>query len=229
MARHIEEPVTKKVDSPVSDSVTTHPAFGQIGVSRVSGSTALYDSDFRHNAYMVVTIRRSELHRGLHRDRHFGKEELIQVAMSEAQWATFVSSPNVGFGAPCTIQRLGMEPVPGLPTPKDRAGQFAQEVREQLQGDIRELDRAIEEIESLGLSKTKTEQAKSTLVRARRRLFDSLPFIASQFDEHMEETVEKAKAEVHGYMTGVLTRAGLDALTNGQAPLQIEDRSEGED
>jgi hypothetical protein len=47
-------------------------------------------------------------------------------------------------------------------------------------------------------------------------------FVAKSFGEHMEETVEKAKAEVHGYMTHVIQRAGLEAITGGQLPLQIE-------
>ena len=64
------------------------------------GSTNLYDSDFRHNHYMTITIRASELHRDLNRDWHFGRNELIEVALTESQWATFVSAPNMGSGLP---------------------------------------------------------------------------------------------------------------------------------
>ena len=38
---------------------------------------------------------------------------------------------------------------------------------------------------------------------------------------------EKAKTESHGYMTGVVQRAGLDALTTNP-PLAIEDKSDAQ-
>ena len=43
-------------------------------------------------------------------------------------------------------------------------------------------------------------------------LSSNLPFVADSFDEHVEEKIEKAKQEVHGYMNGVLTRAGDRAV-----------------
>jgi hypothetical protein len=96
----IEDPVSAPTRGPggMDEMTTTHPAFGQIGASRVSGHIQLYDSDFHHNAYMTISIRRSELHRSLNRDWHYGRDELIEVALSEAQWATFVSAPNIGSG-----------------------------------------------------------------------------------------------------------------------------------
>ena len=127
----IEQPITKTVKGASGDprTVTTHPAFAQIAASRVSGHTALYDSDFRHNAYMTIKIRTSELHRNLHHDWHFDREEIIEVALSEVQWATFVSAPNMGSGVPCTLQRLNGKQIPQLPDPESRADQFNAEMR----------------------------------------------------------------------------------------------------
>lgn len=228
MSRMIVEPVTTaRVGSPTSESVTTHPAFGQIAASRVNGHTALYDSDFTHNAYIVIRLSQSELHRNLNSDWHFSKREgFVEVAMSEAQWATFVSSLNMGSGVPCTLQRLNGAMVPGLPDPKPRSDQFGAEVREDLADSIaamRDLDTLIDE---LGLPKGKAAQLKGKLHTAEKALSDAIPWVAKQFEQHMEETVEAAKAEVHGYMTGVLQRAGLEQLTGGVLPLQIEDSSD---
>jgi hypothetical protein len=222
MPRVVEEPVTKDSNSSVSDSVTTHPAYAQIRASRVSGSTSLYDSDFRHQHYMTITISRSELHRGLNRDMHFSNEDLIEIALSEAQWATFVSSPNVGMGVPCTLERLDGKPIPGLPDPQSRVDQFSEEVRVDLEQTIGLMDKALKELQGVGLSKTKYNLVAEAINSARRNLNSNLPFVADQFSEHMENVFEAAKQEIHGYMTNVIQRAGMSALKNGDLPLQIE-------
>lgn len=227
MTRPIEAPVSKTESRFGNDTetTTTHPAFAQISASRVSGSAQLYASDFKHNAFMTIRIARSELHRSLNRDWHFARDEIIEVAMSESQWATFVSSPNMGGGVPCTIQRLQGEMIAGLPAPESRTDQFAREIKEDLAGCIANVDAALAELAQLGLSKAKAEKMKNALEATRRELIANLPFTAQQFDEHMEDTVERAKQEVHGHMNGVIQRAGLAALSGG-LPLQIEHRED---
>lgn len=227
MSRTIQEPTVTQEPWAGEDSVETtrHPAFGQIGASRVSGSSNLYASDFRHNAYMTITIRRSELKRSLSNDWHFGRGELIAIAMTEAQWATFVSSPNVGSGVPCTLEHVAGEVVPGLPSAPQRTEQFGKEVRAKSAEAIKALDDALVAVDDLGLSKAKADSIRGRLQTAKAQLTSSIPFVAEQFDEHMEGTVERAKAEVHGYMTGVLMRAGVTAI-GAEMPLAIEHNPE---
>lgn len=220
--RQIEAPtVTKKPGhGGMGEEVTRHPAFAQIAASRVSGRTALYDSDFDHNAYMTIAIRRSELHRSLANDWHFGREELIHVAMSEAQWATFVSSPNMGSGVPCTIQYVAGELVPGLPPPQPRAKQFHRELTDAVAASVEAIAALEKAIDQLGLSKAKMTAVRDLLHIARARINSTAPFIAEQFEEHMEKTVERAKAEIHGYMNGALVRNGLTNI-GAEVPLQL--------
>lgn len=204
-------------------TVLTHPAFAQIRASRVSGgNTRLYDSDFTHNHYMTITIRRSELHRDLSRDWHFGKNEIIEVALSEAQWATFVSSPNIGSGVPCTLQRLqGEGVIPSLP-PRDLSATFKKEVDTDMKEAVEFLDALSADIAKSGLSGKKINALNGQVRMARMRITSSLDFVASQFSEHMETTTEKAKQEVHGYVLSTIQRAGIEALTGGKLPLAIE-------
>lgn len=199
----------------------THPAFAQIGVSRVSGSTSLYDSDFQHQHYMTVRISKSDLMRNLGRDWHFARSEMIEVAMSESQWATFVSSPNDGRGVPCTLQHLAGERMPSIPM-TDREPQFYNEMKETLAASIKHLDGLKDGIMALGLSAKKTDALLSSLRMARMQLDSNAPFVEEQFGTHMEKTVETAKAEIHGYMTATIQRAGLEAITGGKLPLLIE-------
>lgn len=79
------EPTITQDDGPRGGHTVRHPAFASIRASRVSGGANLYDSDFQHQHYVTVSIMRSELHRTLSNDWHHGREELIEVAMSESQ------------------------------------------------------------------------------------------------------------------------------------------------
>lgn len=208
MARNVQEPVTTQYGESWRDETkTTHPAFAQIRASRVSGRINLYGSDFTHNAFVSITIKRSELLRGLNNDHHFGKEELIEVSLSESQWATFVSAMNIGDGVPCTLNHVGRESVPGLPDPKSRADQFGDEMVKKLQSTIDQAQAALDELDSLGLPKGKTEKVRESMKRFIREATCNVPFVAEQFDKHVEKTVEKGKHEIHGYMTNVIHHA----------------------
>lgn len=227
MPRIIEEPVTVKEERGYRQdgTRTTHPAFAQIGAHRISGRANLHGSDFSHNHYVVIRVRRSELNRDLNRDWHYARDEYIEVALSESQWATFVSSLNMGDGTPCTLTALNGKMVPGLPDPKSRADQFADELEGRLGKMADRIRKQIAEIDDMGLPKGKAAILKSGLERTLTDLVANLPFVAKQFDEHMEEVVESGKQEIHGYMTSHLQRAGLMALNGGSLPLQLEDQS----
>lgn len=223
MKRPVQEPARDLADWAGGPKVERlrHPAFAQIGVSRTNGGhTALYGSDFNHNAYMVIRIAHSELQRDLAHDWPGERGTFVEVALSEAQWATFVSSPNMGSGVQCTLKSLQGEVIPGLPDPTSRAEQFAGEASVRLEKATQRIDDAIAAIDNLGLPKGKGETLKSELRMARQELSSNLPFVAKSFEEHTERVTEAAKAEVHGYMTGVMMRAGLSALT-ADLPLSL--------
>lgn len=216
MTRIIEEPITKSTNQPhrEDETVTSHPAFAQISASRSTGGhSTLYGSDFDHHARITIRISASELCRNLNNDWHFERGQYVEVDLSEAQWATFVSSPNVGSGVPCTLTWLrGEGMIPGLPRPQTRSQQFGDEMRGAIGKAMEELKEAAAAVDATSLPRKKKDELKAQILAGARRLADHAPFIADQFDEHMEGTVEKAKNEIHGYMTGQIMRAGLSAL-----------------
>lgn len=199
----------------------SHPAFGQIGVSRVSGGAILYGSDFRHQHYMVITIRRSEVARDLAEDWFHGGQDIIEVALSEAQWATFVSSPNVGLGVPCTIQfEAGKGYIDGIALDNESYREkFALDINE----DIAEAITLLTELEAAAPTKKLREKA----FFARKKLVDSIPWVSKQFAEHTEKVVEKAKIEINAYGTQMLMQMGMKALAEGGTPiLQLREGAE---
>lgn len=224
--RAVQEPVevTRPNERHEDEHSYEHPAFAQIQANRVQGTTTLYDSDFIHDRYISIRIHRSQLNRNLARDWHFAREQYVEVKLSEAQWATFVSSLNTGGGVPCTLYYLAGKEIPELPYRNERAA-IEGDLKEKLDKMQREMAAAILAVEGeLGtsVSQKKKDAVLSRLRQVQRTVGDSLPFMAKSFDEHMEKTIERAKTEVHGYVNSVIARAGLDAIAaGGQVPLYL--------
>lgn len=209
------EPTVTSVPGPGGEqsTVETHPAYGQIRASRVSGQASLYGSDFSHQHYMMIEISESELHRDLSEDRYFGGRVIVGASLSEAQWATFVSSPNAGPGVPCTLEHIQGKRIPLIKRQVDRRTQFEGEA-------IDRLNHALEKLaalrERLALGKGGKDML-AMLDKAVQEITSNLGFVAKQFGEHMEATIEQAKIEVNAYVQGAVTRAGLVAVGRGRA------------
>jgi hypothetical protein len=226
MRRATEEPVIKKSDSAITETVESHPAYAVIGASRVSGHAYLFGSDFDHQHYVTVRISGAVLNRSHSRDWTFSRKAYIEVAMSEAQWATFVATPNQGSGVPCTLKYLKGEQIPGLPPPKSRHDQFKAEAEEDMREALEALKELASQIGTLNISGKAKNAILSYVSRANKRMTDSLPFVAKSFGEHVEQVTEKAKIEINAYITSAVNRAGLESLLGGKAPFKMLEQRE---
>jgi hypothetical protein len=203
-----------------------HPCFGMIGASRVNGGTFLYGSDFQHNAFVRITIRNSTLRRSLSTDRPHGDNELIEVDLSEAQWAEFVSAMNIGFGTQCTIRHVQHEFRPGLPKPERRIDQFRREAADDMRESLEALGDLEATINELKLSEKQKTMLRDKVRTSRNALTSGLPFVAKLFSEHMETTVSKAKLEINAYGSNMVMKAGIKAIAECQPPAITFDAAE---
>ncbi|MBQ68865.1 hypothetical protein CL689_02265 [Candidatus Saccharibacteria bacterium] len=191
-----------------------HPCFGQIKAARVQGRTTLYDSEFSHQNSITITISTSELFRSLSRNWHFEGNEIFKLEMSEAQWATFVSSVNEGSGVPCTLRRDHGQGVPGLSSPITDREKFKVEFGAQMNDAFARLEKLESLVVDSKLSGKSREEIVKSLNSVRASFTSSMPFIAEQFGKHMEQTVEKAKIEINAFSTQALIDAGRASLSN---------------
>ena len=209
----VEPKVERTPDAPTHESTETHPAYGVVGISRWQGSGhRLFGSDFVHRVGLTLTIRKAQRHRSLSNDWVHGREELISITMSEAQWATLVSAVGQGEGVPCTLEYVNGKRVSVIPEPKEtRVKQFGDEMK-------RRFDLIKAEVGALRQRIIEGKGGKESL-----RLLDTIErgtvanteFTAEQFDRHMENTVEKAKSEIAGHAL----RLGI---VEGRGPLMFE-------
>lgn len=198
-----------------NDFTETHPAYAMIGASRVSShpGAALYGSDFLHRHYVTITIVRSDMGRGISNDWYHGGPQLIEVALSEAQWATFVSAMNVGNGVPCTLQWLPGEEIPAIQPIQSRRDLHRAETEDRMRDAIASL----EALRDAAPTKKLRDMAEDAL----RRVTDGVPWVTEQFEEAAEEMIEKAKIEINAYATMTLMNAGAKALAAGGDLLQL--------
>lgn len=208
----------------------SHPAFGQISVSRgsVGGrGINLYDSDFGHSEIITIEVKHSELHRGLSRDRHYPRENIVHLTLSAAQWATFVSSFNMGGGVPCTINwEKGVGRIPGIPA-VERAEAYKHDMRNTTKEAVERLEVLRTAIEASGLSKKKRDELLSKLNQAEMSVSSSIQFVNDQFEEHIENVIEKSKVEVENYLTSRIHRAGIAAIQqSNETVLKLDNGAE---
>lgn len=217
--RHEQTPDVEEItDGPRrGGKIYRHPAYGQIAVYRShGGNIALYGSDFRHNSTISIEIGESEFTRDLSRDWPHRTREIVQLTMSEAQWATFVSSLNSGEGVQCTLGHVMGEMKPAI-TYRDAAADHRPEIGETIQDGLNQIAEARRAVEASGLSKAKMATILAPLNKAEQELTSNAAFVVESHSKAMEERVEKAKVEVNAYVTGAVMRAGIAAIRDGSA------------
>ena len=199
----------------------THPAFGMIGAYRVSNGppgSVVFDSDTRHQHSVVVQIWHAERARDLHHDWIHSRDQIIEVEMSEAQWASFVSSMNTS-GVSCTLRRIQGEQVEKL----EFAPRLEQSMRETRDAahrafdEIQEAMRVYEETPS-----TPAKAKKEALAKLRTAINNAVPnvdFAGKSLGEHAENVVQKARADIEAMVARQAAELGIEAPTER---LQLE-------
>lgn len=201
MRRETEQPTTNEYGAEV------HPAWGMIGAFRVSSTpgSVLFDSDIRHSHTVRVRVATGSRKRDLHRDWLHPEREFLEIEMSEAQWASFVSSMNIGSGVPCTIRRReDAVLVPDMPF-ESRMQETMDEVRVAA-------DEAVAKVaEAFAVySAHKTVTNLRSLEYAIKNMPANVEYAAKSLTEHTENVVQKARADIEATAVAAAKRLGIE-------------------
>lgn len=215
----------------------THPSFGVIGVSRVSGQASLFDSDVKHGHYIQITIREAKkIRSGFTHEHVHAQKELVQVRMSFAQFAQMITTQNVGDSTPCTISRVigdekepwakqwGGRPEP--PDPKPFIDKFKQVGKDRAQKIIEDIDKATEGLKKLldgtdKPTKANLKAASDAMASARQDVKSNLPYLIECLEEEMETKLSNAVTEFESYVAGSLQDKGLEVMREQTMKLNI--------
>lgn len=194
----------------------TDPSFGLVSISRAHGMRRLFDSPFESQNFITLSISRAYRHRTDLHSNYIGDDgEIIKIAMSEVQFASMVTSLNMGVGTPCTIAHLDGKAVPE-PRPDQTKETFAHEAR----GHFTDLAAMAAELEKLtekpakDLKAEQRERMRFLALKIHQAVTSSMDFFHEQFQESMDKVVAAAKGEVQAYVLSVVQKTGLTAIKN---------------
>lgn len=102
----IENPITST--NKHGETIQSHPAFGLVKTSRVhTTGIRLFDSELKHHEYIEIGVYEAEMtmdrEHPTPRRSTYKRRPIVEIRLSQAQWAAMVSSFGVGDGVPCTI------------------------------------------------------------------------------------------------------------------------------
>jgi hypothetical protein len=190
-----------------------HPGFGQIQAVRGSNhpGAVLFDSDIKHQHTIRLTVTAATRDRDLNRDWiHSTGAPLIEVEMSEAQWASFVSSMNTS-GVPCTVRATETQrTVPAVPYDPRLAHSMA-EVHDgtaKTFGPIQAAMVAYDALDPKAPAKDRRE-ALAKIRNAVRNAEANLNYTARTLTEHAENVVQRARADIEAMVGTEAARLGL--------------------
>lgn len=194
----------------------THPSFACLRLGRSSGQFVLFDSPVRHGSAITLSIHRVERIRHLHETRIYPREELIEITMSEQQFAQAITSGGMHSGMPCTLTRFARELVPGLPdvdaTRKPYDNELKGKVKE-VQNKFTEAKNEMQRLVDQGrASKKELIEAMKLLTSCEMQVTSGLPFLLDQFSEYMTKVEAKVKNEISTYADNWMRDHGLQDL-----------------
>lgn len=201
--------------SPKDWTDDTHPSWGKINVTRVSGQTNLFRSSLQHQHFISLSISRAKVvESGGAHDFLMGGEELIEVYMSETQFARMITSIGMGEGSPCTINRHNNERVEDCPS-QDRK-QFVidshNEHIEDHEAKVRELLGQLQRMLSDKHRPTLKELAQiiHELSCYTGNFKSSHKYFRNQFVEEVESILDDAKTEIEAHILHSAGKLGID-------------------
>lgn len=105
--RRIENPITST--NKHGETIQSHPAFGLVKTSRVhTTGIRLFDSELKHHEYIEIGVYEAEMtmdrEHPTPRRSTYKRRPIVEIRLSQAQWAAMVSSFGVGDG--CLAQFL---------------------------------------------------------------------------------------------------------------------------
>lgn len=210
MPREVQQPTVNEHGDEV------HPAFGRVILNRRSSTpgSVLFDSEIQHNHTVVLTLHEATRKRDLHHDWIHPDKHVVEIEMSEAQWASMVSSFGSGGGTSCTIRyRQGEGLLPDLPFEPRLALSMA-ETKTAAVDAVANIQAAFDALEAIGVTGPVTARraAMRDLQIALGHVGPNVEFASKSLVEHTENVVQKARADIEAM---VLAKAHELALGPG--------------
>lgn len=218
----------------------THPRFAVATMHRVNGNAQLFGSMLTdHFGYVVLEVRTAKEivnDTGESTFTSIGGENVVQIHLSNAQFAELITNMNNASGVPVTMSVRDGKLLPSFPR-EDRsisrkAGHVVERKVEDVKKKILELSGKVNQVvEASGISKTKGKLIQDEVGTVVQEMLNSLPYIATTIDESIRNSASAAKIEVGALFARASSLASATLKIGEKAPehLQIEEHTSDEE
>lgn len=198
-----------------------HESFGMAGFSRVTiggEGEPLFGSSILHNNVITFRVYHGAVTRNLEQDWYHtsgGRLPIVQITMSQSQFAEMITSMNMGDGVPVTIESVYEKRMEACPYENKRmqhSNDFKERMREFGQKMNSYKVSILKKVEKL--SKKDQEEIGGMLQMLSQEVHSNIPFYEDQFTRQMNKTVTEAKAEVEAFVANKIHTAGIEAIKN---------------
>ena len=196
-----------------------HPSFGMIGFNRyTTRSQRLFGSAVKSDTGISLTVSRAFRRHHLHYDSYFNDSHpLIEVHMTESQFASLITSFGMGGGVPCTLGSFDGKIIKPSETERSEAELIHEEITDRIEDFHGRLQGAKDRLSaSLAGAKLSQKDRKTIDFAIEVLLADlanNLPFLMEQFQDAVEKTVAQAKTEIVSFTEQAARKAGLPSAS----------------
>lgn len=182
-----------------------HPSFATLAFSRTSQSPVpLFGSSIKHGNVIRMTLYHASQTRGLNKDWIHGQSIIAEAEMSYSQFVEAITNMNVGFGVPCTLRYLQGEGQIPRPDFEDKTALFKEELQTSIQDEQEKITALTQEVSTIlekkSIGKADRERIRDIFLSLVNLQNNIIPFMASQFHEEMNATIQSAKGEIEAFM-----------------------------
>ena len=218
----MEKNIRKEGDYIISEDVLgtsyKHPSFGMLSFNRTHGGHSnLFGSSIQHNDTIHMVLKEGVVIRGLNDDRYVGEDEILEVEMSQSQFAELITSMNVGTGIPCTIKYLRGKGRINEADFINKRQQITNEFKEFMNERMSDAKEFYDEVKALfttkkSIGKGDREMILSRLANVTQGIESSSKFIFDQFQNQIDKTITEAKGEIEAFAQNKINAIAQQAL-----------------
>ena len=195
-----------------------HPSFGMLSFNRTHGGHSnLFGSSIQHNDTIHMVLREGVVTRGLNDDWYVGEDEILEVEMSQSQFAELITSMNVGTGTPCTIKYLRGKGRINEADFINKRQQITNEFKESMNERMSDAKEFYDEVKELFTTKISIGKGDRELILRRlanvtQGMESSSKFIFDQFQNQIDKTITEAKGEIEAFAQNKINAIAQQAL-----------------
>ncbi len=209
---------------------TNHPSYCTVAFSRTNsnGGRSFFGASVKPTSYVTLRINEAEIDRKLSTDWIHGKKNIVEVHMTEAQFAECITSLNMGSGTPATLFHIGGHRLPEPPF-MGKVEQHSKEFANNMSDLASKLDLEVERAKTIinsgkPISKKEREVLMDIMSSFLMNIKSNIPFYEQQFVEQMDKTIHEAKMQIDQHLQQKAISLGLPIVKQDEI-LLIEDNN----